>query len=273
MRSNTWLTSLAIVSSVACGSRVSTDGPVEIPTNDGAAGITPWLEAGQNSTLDAPAQEDSSATVVPPTSSQFLTIDDMEDGKVGVPGLPPGVAAFWWPLGPLGNWFFNATDDLTGPRKDALAENIVPPRSDSKRARRAHGSGLANGTDLFAQLRHPSNAPVDLSPYVGLAFWARLTSASGRLIVALGQNSQGSLLPSKSTDPPIFAQSIAVSDQWERFILLFDDFREGVIGPASSGRVPSAAAVSTIDFVVGLNGEPFDLWIDDLALLCRGVCQ
>ena len=70
-----------------------------------------------------------------------------------------------------------------------------------------------------------------------------------------------------------FAQRIAVSDQWERFILLFDDFRQGVIGGNTSGLPLAANAISTIDFVVGLDGESFDLWIDALALLCRGVCQ
>jgi len=40
-----------------------------------------------------------------------------------------------------------------------------------------------------------------------------------------------------------------------------------------SGGVTAADAVSTIDLVVGLNRETFDLWIDDLALLCRGVCR
>jgi hypothetical protein len=200
-------------------------------------------------------------------------VDDMEEGKVGVPGLPPGTAGFWWPLGPLGNWFVGPADDSAGPGRDALGQSIVPPRGDSKRARRVQGMGLPNGTDLFAQLRHPTNAPVDLSPYVGLAFWARLTSPSGRVIVALGQNDRGWLLPAKSTDPPIFAQSVVVSDQWERVILLFDDFREGIIGAMSSGRPLTVDAVSTIDFVVGLNGEAFDLWIDDLVLLCRGVCQ
>jgi hypothetical protein len=133
--------------------------------------------------------------------------------------------------------------------------------------------GLSSGLDLYAQLNHPSWAPVDLSLYSGVSFWARLSSVSGRLIVGLRENIAGPFLTAESTQSPYFAQSIAVSDQWEHFILLFDDFRQGVVSGNTSGLPLATNAISTIDFVVGLNGEAFDLWIDDLAVLCRGVCQ
>jgi hypothetical protein len=236
--------------------------------------MTPGLDAGKTSV--APPASDSSSDMLPaPTSSLFLMIDDMEDPKPGVPSAPPGSASFHWPLGPFGNWFFGSAgnDWLSGPHGDAFAQEIDPPRGDSKNARHVSGDGLAGGNDLLAQLKHPSNDPVDLGAYSGISFWARLSSSSGRLIVGLGQNNGGRFLAAESTQSPYFAQRIAVSDQWERFILLFDDFRQGVIGGNTSGLPLAANAISTIDFVVGLDGESFDLWIDDLALLCRGVCQ
>jgi len=54
--------------------------------------------------------------------------------------------------------------------------------------------------------------------------------------------------------------------------LLFDDFRQGVVSGNSSGRTLDASAITDIHFVAGLGGESFDLWIDDLAMLCRGLC-
>jgi hypothetical protein len=136
-----------------------------------------------------------------------------------------------------------------------------------------HGSGFVSGADLSPQLRHPSNGPVDLSPYLGISFWAKLTSPSSRLIVALVERTGGSFLEAESTNSPDHAQSVVVSDQWQRVILLFDDFHQGVISGNGSGDPFTVDAVSIVDFVVGLNGESFDLWIDDLALLCRGICQ
>jgi hypothetical protein len=38
------------------------------------------------------------------------------------------------------------------------------------------GDKLANGVDLWVQLVHPQNTPVDFNAYAGLSFWARLTS-------------------------------------------------------------------------------------------------
>src|SRR5882724_500334 len=111
MRSTNWAVSMGIVFLfAACGSKVSTDS-VGAPTSDSAPGNTPSSDAGQSSTLDAPDEGDSSATVVPPTSSLFLTIDDMEEGKVGVPEPPGSTGGFWWPLGPFGNWFRNSPGD------------------------------------------------------------------------------------------------------------------------------------------------------------------
>ena len=247
---------------MACGTHVPID-PGD-PGQGGASGVAPGLDAGKASAPDG----GSADTSLTPTSSLFLMIDDMEDGR----GRPSGDAGFFWRYG-LGNWFQgSAGTDSFAYNGDALAASIVPPRGDSLRARRVKSGGLSSGLDLFAQLNHPTGAPVDLHLYSGVSFWARLSSVSGRLIVGLGQNNQGEFLIAESTQSPDFAQSVSVSDQWEHFILLFDDFRQGVVSGNNSGLPLATNAIKTIDFVVGLNGEAFDLWIDDLSLLCRGVC-
>jgi hypothetical protein len=57
-------------------------------------------------------------------------------------------------------------------------------------------------------LKHPSNGLVDLSRYLGITFWARITGPVSRLIVALPDNQGGPLLAAESADAH-FAQSVA----------------------------------------------------------------
>jgi len=248
------------------------------PVQADRAGGSTQDAAGGASTGDAAADGSGG---LPSTSSLFRTIDDMQahPGLPTIPGPSPS-ASFWWILGPLGNWFFGSAGADPGPRGgDALASDAFPPARRSCQpgacwSRHVQGDQLSNGVDMTAQLRHPSNEPVDLRSYAGVAFWARLASPSGRLVVTLkdtGTSAQ-SFLVAESSPSPWFAQSVAVADQWQRFVLLFDDFHQGVLSGSSSGRALDLAAVTNIDFVVGLGGESFDLLIHDLALLCRGVC-
>jgi len=207
---------------------------------------------------------DSAGTDVPPASSYFLMIDDMDHADGRFPAVPPGSSSFFWP-GPagisgvhLGNWFLSSPAGLS---HDAGIDDIVPPRGESKKACHVSGSNLDVGTDLWAQLDHPQNRPVELGAYAGIAFWARLNSPSSKLVVAIDDRFGGGFFRGEASQSPLPARTLTVSDQWERFELLFTDF-----GLATS-------AVVSIDFVVGRAGESFDLWIDDLALLCRGVCR
>ena len=256
MRLMAWTVLLSVAGSqAACGS------PAAIDKVDSAAP----LDAGGADAGPAPP---------PSTASLFLTIDDMEE-RSDLPGLPPNSGGFWWPLGDgggLGNWFLDAarSDGAPGPR-DVTPDAIIPPRGDSKAARHVQSLGTPGAMDLFAQLKHPSNGAVDLAPYLGITFWAKLVSPSGRLIVGLRDPHGPPLLTTEAMDAQ-FAREVSVTDQWARFVLLFDDFHQGVISGNGADRPFTANAVATIDFVVGRNGEAFDLWIDDLALLCRGVC-
>jgi len=215
---------------------------------------------------------------LPPTSSLFLAIDDMQMHPGVLP--PPPTAGFWWMLGPLGNWNIGSAGADPTLLGDSPSSDIVPPARASCLqstcwSRHVQADKLASGLDLSAQLKHPQGGAVDLSSFAGIAFWARLASPSGRLIVTLRDGDPSNpyvFLSAESSGSPWFAQSLAVSDQWERFILLFDDFHQGVISGNNSRRTLNTAAITNIDFVVGLGGESFDLLIHDLALFCRGVC-
>ena len=96
-----------------------------------------------------------------------------------------------------------------------------------------------------------------------MSFWARLESASGRVVVGLNDGSRGSgLLDGRSTLP---SRTLAVGPDWQEFVLPFDSFP--IKGLASDGPT-----LASIEFFVGDGGERFDLWIDDLALVCAGGC-
>jgi hypothetical protein len=105
---------------------------------------------------------------------------------------------------------------------------------------------------VSAILSFPRYEPVGPFDERGLVFYARLQGASDRLVVAMNNGSA-------ATQP---SRAFSVSPEWERFELSFDELSPTWDGYASS-----------IDFIVGEGGEPFDLWIDDVSFVCRGECE
>ena len=183
-------------------------------------------------------------------------IDDMEIHTDGRPAAPLPSTFFWGSPNPthIGNWFVSWSDGST---KDAEIVVIDPPRADSRRAREIKSLQAGRSADLWAQLDHPSGGPINLSTYGGVAFWARLTEGSAKVVVAFDDGSgAGSTASSKARGgvPPFPAQTLAVSAEWQQFVLRVEDL----------GLQPIALA--SVDFVVVADATPFDLWIDDLAL-------
>lgn len=120
------------------------------------------------------------------------------------------------------------------------------------------GTGLENGRNLWVQLDHPQGRPVNLGAYLGISFWARLSSTDSKLMVAMDhQGGSEFFKPSRTASHRI----VGMSDQWERYVLLFQDFRI------------DGSKIVAFDFVPVAVTAPFDLWIDDLSLLCRGDCK
>ncbi len=61
---------------------------------------------------------------------------------------------------------------------------------------------------------------------------------------------------------------------WERVVVLFEDF--STVPTATDGPAPGSLA-QTLDhyqhrFRGGDGVEQFDLWLDELALVCKGTC-
>ena len=189
-----------------------------------------------------------------PPSTTFEMIDDMEEHTYGRPAAPSASTFFWGSPSPtrIGNWFVSWSDGST---KDAGIAVVDPARADSRKAREIKSGQVGRSADLWAQLDHPAGRPIDLSTYRGVAFWARLTGGSGKLLVAIDDGSGANAsAKARGGDPPFPAQRLAVSEEWQQFVLRFEDF-----GLQSN-------AVTSVDFVVAGDTEAFDLWIDDLAL-------
>jgi hypothetical protein len=228
---------------------------------DGAAN-----DAAVTSEAGFPADTSSTPAVWPATSRLFQPIDNMEIDRAGFPTTPPGSSGFFYRFG-LGNWFVSSPNGLVG---DALITNLEPRRGDSQRACHLTGTGQAGGLDLWAQLDHPRFLPIDLRAYAGISFWARMSGAAGRVTVAINDTNHNSVFEADARRTPLLVRTVTVGD-WQRFILLFDDFERTLATPPDKAPI-DASRVFSFHFIAGRDGRPFDLWIDDLELLCRGVC-
>lgn len=167
-------------------------------------------------------------------ADELALLDDME---------PDGVddrEFFSWSDGYVGHWWSPAS-------KHDVVEAVVPPREGSTSACHLAAVGEA---PLSAMLLFPNIPSVDLDEYRALVFHARLQNTSGRLVVGVTND-----------DGRFRSPGFPVSTEWERVKLSFDE-----LSPAWNGRAMS------IDFIAGEEGEPFDLWIDDVWFVCRGQC-
>jgi hypothetical protein len=212
------------------------------------------LGAGDGSTTSSAGGAPSSEG--PPALAGYTGHDIDIDTAEPQAGIDPKVdgSAFFWAYG-LGNWFIYAPPpNPIG--KDAPIADLVPPRGDSAQAYRVAGSDEPKGVELFAQLRHPENTALDLSAYYGIGFWAKLEGTSENLIVALNRGDHYSL-SELGGEPSV---GLVAATDWQRYELSFAEF------------VNDGSKIATIDFIVGQDGGTFDLWVNDLALLCRGTC-
>lgn len=229
----------------------SGNGPAGNESSGGSA--SGGVDGSSGTATDAEGGTSVGGNSARPMPTTFEVIDDGDNGE-GNPSLP-NTSGFWWGGSHLGNWFVSAPAP-DGYLRDAGKAEIVPPREDSVWARSARDSGRDDGVDLFAQLDHPLGRPVDLGNYEGIAFWAMLKGTNNRVVV--GMNPGVNYFESSAE---VASVAIAVSSEWQRFELPFEKF--GV----------DSHAIASFDFIVGEGGGDFELWIDDLTLLCRKKCQ
>lgn len=201
----------------------------------------------------------------------FQLIDDVE-AEEDRPG-------FVCPVG-LCSWNYLSTDRTQpGPPGGTLglAEPPSPPRGKSTRAWHVRSAAGAAGSDLHLEMHAPGfphTVYPDLSAYAGIAFWARSDSPGQEITLAVVDDKvvASSYDEALRSDKPWFTRRVPLGASWRRHIVLFDDLRQ----PEGAGVMPDArlhtGALWSFHFLAGLDRTGADLWIDDLALLCRGAC-
>ncbi len=145
--------------------------------------------------------------------------------------------------------------------RDASFTALIPVRGESKRGIRIAGSENDGPVNLWAQLDHPQGGPVNLHPYAGIAFWAQI-------LVAINDRP----FEAENSSSPWLTREVLLDEKWQRIVLLFEDFEQSGTAEMPARSLDRGSIVS-INFIAGKGGESFALWIDDLALLCRGACK
>lgn len=223
----------------------------------GSGGSSPPSGGTGGAGVGAPESDRGGAAGTVSTAARIYLGDDDRHGDAPLVPLPV-TASFYWGTGSngtyggwhLGNWFVTADRLL-----DAPSRQLDPPRDGGVWARGVSGRGRPEGVVLWVQLDHPYNRAVDVRGCSTVHFWARLDSSSGQLTVGLNDGAR----PSGTFDgrPLLVSRELSVGGEWKEFTLPFESFPFG------------GSTLTSIEFLVGQGGEPFDLWIDDLALVCR----
>jgi endoglucanase len=111
----------------------------------------------------------------------------------------------------------------------------------------------------------------DASKYEGITFFAKRASGSATKLFAK--------LPDGNTDPDgavcsacynDFSAELDIGEQWKRYVLPFRDLRqEGTWGAPRRPHI-DRSKLYAIHWEVKASGADFDIWVDDIAFVCKG---
>jgi hypothetical protein len=168
---------------------------------------------------------------------------------------------------------YNAHLQVAGVNEPAENHRVPtdPPRGDSLVAFHLSDEAELGGMNLGF---HQHDAPFwaltatgpDL-PYAAVRFWARRGIAGGPSLVfsVTGLEQElGNYQADLETGNPWLATRFPLADQWEQYVAFFRD-----LAPEGPGTVASTfdRGGQVLHFIVP-EGEPLDVWIDDIELLC-----
>jgi hypothetical protein len=226
--------------------------------------------------LDAPAVDALPAEAGEAGPAGFVqTISDFESGGRNGVSIPVGVLFSWFAWANLVDRFGQVEVPAA-----AIAE-LTPPRGDSRRAFHMVGGPYEDGADLFVDF-HPVGGAitnqVDLGRYLGVVFWMRGTPAS-HVYLAIQDGSvagtghefwEAELVHNM----PWPSRRLLAEGRWQRHVVLFEDLERGQGSNTQPGHLDTSS-IHSIHFIVGTGGASgrFDVWIDDVSLLCRAPCQ
>lgn len=217
----------------------------------------------------APAAVDEAPGQMAVPARLFQVIDDLDHDE----GREVG---FICPIG-LCSWFRRPVDTM-GVSLQADLVTPSPARGLSQKAWHLRTAPHSGGVDVRLDIHAPGFPRAlypDLRNYAGIAFWARGDGEDEDLLVAIEDDRviAPSYKEAAGGPKPWFTRALRIGTAWRRHILLFDDFQQvDASGNASSTGRLDTAAVWSIHFIAGLARRTGGVWIDDLALLCRGPC-
>lgn len=189
-------------------------------------------------------------------------IDDLEDGNVLIKASH----------GRTGNW--DIASDGVGtqtPSPFSVAAGSGAPPSDI--AAYTEGSGLGTWASLNVSMRSGGQA-YDASAYKGLTFQAKVGAASSQTIrvrvVSGDTDPRGGVCkdPGETPTPPQsefcydhFFQEVDLTEDWETYRVLFEDF-----GQSDTGMAFDSINLETVYQIEFYFDQPDDieLWVDDL---------
>ncbi len=215
------------------------------------------------------AQTDSSdgSGVVPcPPGALVDPIDLMEDGDGSID----------FRLGRAGVWYvFNDRTGIQVPdmfNESFYMSALEPPRQGSKFAAHTSGRGFTNwGAGIGLYLR--AQQAYDASYYAGISFWARRGPGKTPKLQFSVPDGETSPLGGKcnAVDDSLchddFGYDLELGEDFEYYSFTWEQM---VARNWSAMYLPAidSSKIYGIQFQVPQN-EDFDLWIDDLAFLCR----
>jgi endoglucanase len=196
-------------------------------------------------------------------------IDHMED-RDGAIEMVESRAGVWFSFNDksVESAQFPASDDET-----FVMSEVDPPREGSRYAARSHGKGFRKwgagiGFELYCQKAY------DLSRYAGITFWAKRepdTASALRFAVTDSETTPRGGKCDPYADPQecsdYFGADLELGTTFQRYSFSWHELAQ-----KDWGR-PRPDSVTTSE-VYGLRfqtstAEPFDFWIDDVALLCH----
>jgi hypothetical protein len=272
---------LAVLVAGASGACIVYDSSLLTTTGAGAAGgagstgqpsaIEPLPETGPPADArDAPPARAPEAA--PRDAGPWLDmIDDLEHTGKAIPTVGSRT----------GHWVIVGTRTTGGKHnpEPITTSPTTPPRAGSTLAMHYFGTGedqagIGVGFNDFL----PTPTPVNASGDTGVTFWARAGDTNDPLV------SWYLLLGDRTTTPAgglcgvggagacfdDFGYALDLTSDWKKYTVPFADLVPGQLGFGAHGPALDATTLFSVAFkTAGTPADTFDIWIDDLALLCR----
>lgn len=188
---------------------------------------------------------------------EAVPIDDLEDGDEEI--IPQGGRIGWW---------YTYNDDSPGNQRFEITRLRSQERASAFVAHHIGAGFQIWGAGLGFSLA-PDLEFYDASQFVGVTFWAKTSNP-------VGMNARFNLTNRHTLDFggicgqqglcfDHYGLDVWVTDEWQPYTVFFEDME-----PRGWGQPTTyfdATALHDVQFLLGEEGEDFELWLDDVAFI------